>query len=160
MQGLRDWCGALGWFRCPQSARDAADYDLEPAQTDPDGEKVQRLLELQDELHRLDRLPGILAGVRSDGTGEPLMGLTSLWRDRALEIEVEMEHLREEMSLEAMEREAVHRCASEAIGQRILQQIETRGRVAELLAARLPESWPEADAPLLHGAIAGAYGSE
>lgn len=146
MLSLTDWYWTLGGFRPPRHGREAAWHDAEPADSRSEGATVQRLMELQDELHQLERLPGTLARLLPDGAGEPLVGLMPAWQERVVSIDAEIESLREELCLEAPEREAGHPRAAEATGQRILQQRRLRERAPESRTSRLADPWTEADA--------------
>jgi hypothetical protein len=90
-----------------------------------------RLAELQEELHELEHLPSLPSGAM-DGGAELMAGaMPPLCYERVVEIECEIEHLREEMAGEETLPGTLAPRAAEEIGSRILQQIESRDATAQ-----------------------------
>jgi hypothetical protein len=107
-----------------------------------------RLAELQEELHQLEHLPSLPSGAMDGGAGMMAEGLPPLSYERMLELECEIEHLREEMAGEEPLPSAPAPRAAEEIGSRILEQIESRHVADAGASERCHERELEDDADL------------
>jgi hypothetical protein len=85
-----------------------------------------RLAELQEELHQLEHRPSLPSGALDGGVELMAGGMPPLCYERMLELECEIEHLREEMAGEEALPGATAPRAAEEVGSRILQQIGSR----------------------------------
>jgi hypothetical protein len=112
----------MGHFPTSQSEAKGLETDGERTHRETLAARIDRLAELQDEQHQIEHLQGSPTGA-IDPFGVSSVTSSGAARQRLLEIEAEVEHLREELLTPEPVELSPHPRAAEAVGRRILRQL-------------------------------------